>query len=161
MARAATAKVPVRDELDDQPAYPIGPGPPADFGQDHLRRVASGRRAGRKTSGRDIQRFSHPRSRSAPSARRQRTRRMASASDAIVAKITPSKMVEMFEMMAELEGFLRPARGAPHDAGRARGTDRDSQEVRAVCEVRQQGRLSRDEQDISSRDLHGVRTIAI
>ena len=42
---------------------------------------------------------------------------------AVVAKITPSKMVEMFEVMAELRRLLRSPGRAPHDSGGARHAD--------------------------------------
>ena len=106
MARAATAKVPVREELDDQ--QPL-------TRSDQVRRQISEKIiAGEFRPGEELDEKRLAETFNVSRTPVREALRQLAASElvewrphqtAIVAKITPSRMVEMFEMMAELEGF--------------------------------------------------------
>jgi DNA-binding GntR family transcriptional regulator len=106
MPRAATAKVPVRDELDDQ--QPL-------TRSDKVRRQISEKIiSGEFRPGEELDEKRLAETFNVSRTPIREALRQLAASElvewrphqtAIVAKITPSRMVEMFEMMAELEGF--------------------------------------------------------
>ena len=85
-----------------------------------------------------------------------RTRRMATPSSAVVAKITASTMVEMFEVMAELEVSGRVG-GPAYDADRTRNSEIHPQTIPTFRRSKGSGRLSRSEQDISPNLYAGSR----